>query len=621
MNATPMRHHTAHGTDHPFDAVATELAWSEARRRSLQRTLQALFREHILNRDHLITEGAVSWLPLWPQQGMLRFDGLAIGRIGDCRLAGSVSYYATGERPQPVTHAAALLACVAPSLPDGGRGADLQRLVHELDNSLANDVLCLGYRRTWAQALRAQLGAADARFIAALRPSGHPNAALLLEQWGTLGHPWHPTFKTKLGLSPDEVLALSPEFQPTLSVPLAALRADKARVTFADGTGDYAAWFARHFPQAAQRWTAGLVALGEAPDDWLPLPLHPFQASRVIPQKFAAEIAQGDLVLFDDIALDATPTMSFRTVVPDGSPVLPHLKLPVSLRLTSVQRTVSPKSAVMGPRITRLLATVLDLEDGFGGTLDVVREEVGLHYIDPHGDDDRARHLAILYRDNPMAKAGATRFPVPVGALFAESPFSGRPLATELVALAYGDHADGAVAYFEQHARTVLTALLSAYLVYGIAFEAHQQNSFIVLDGVYAPVQLLARDFGDLRIHGLTLARAGLALETYRAGFTVYDDDAPVRDKLLHAVLLCHLAELALLLARAYGHPEHYFWDVLRREIDGVFSSLRPRVDARRWHAERAALLEHDWPAKAFLRMRLSDTQDDVHGTMGNPLA
>jgi hypothetical protein len=52
-----------------------------------------------------------------------------------------------------------------------------------------------------------------------------------------------------------------------------------------------------------------------------------------------------------------------------------------------------------------------------------------------------------------------------------------------------------------------------------------------------------------------------------------------------------------------------------------VFAALRSRVDAHRWHAERQALLEHDWPAKAFLRMRLTDTSDDVHGTMPNPLA
>jgi D-ornithine---citrate ligase len=618
MNAIP---NPLKPTDHPHDAVATELAWSEARTRSLQRTLQALFREHLLNREQLITEGAGSWLPLWSQQGVLRFEGLRLGRIGDCTLAGSVSYYATGERPQPVTHAAALLACVAPSLP--GRGADLQRLVHELDNSLANDVLCLSYRRTWARALRAELGGADAHFIAALRRAAHANPALLLEQWGTLGHPWHPTFKTKLGLSADDVLALSPEFQPTLRVPLAAIRADKARVTFAagDDDGDYPAWFARHFPAGAQRWEAALEQLGQNPAGWLPLPLHPFQAREVIPRKFAAEIAQGDLLLLDDVALDATPTMSFRTVVPAGSPALPHLKLPVALRLTSVQRTVSPKSTVMGPRITRLLATILERESGFGGTLDIVREDVGLHYIDPQDDDDRARHLAILYRANPMAKGSAGRFPIPVGALFAESPFSGRPLATELVALAHGDHAAGAVAYFECHARTVLTALLSAYLVYGIAFEAHQQNSFIMAGGGYEPAQLLVRDFGDLRIHGPTLRRAGLALDAYRAGFTVYDDDEPVRDKLLHAVLLCHLSELALLLARAYGHPEHHFWDVLRRTMDEVFTGLRARVHERRWHAERQALLADDWPAKSFLRMRLLDTSDDVHGTMPNPLA
>jgi D-ornithine---citrate ligase len=616
MNAIPTPLKPA---DHLLGAVATELAWSEARQRSLQRTLQALFREHLLNREQLITEGAVSWLPLWSQQGVLRFEGLRLGRIGDCTLAGNVSYYATGERPQPVTHAAALLACVAPSLP--GQGADLQRLVHELDNSLANDVLCLSYRRSWAEALRAELGTADAHFIAALRRAGHANPALLLEQWGTLGHPWHPTFKTKLGLSADEVWAMSPEFQPTLRVPLAAIRADKVRTTFAAGDGDYAAWFAQHFPACARRWAAALATLGKHPADWLPLPLHPFQASRVIPHTFAAEIAQGDLLLLADVALDATPTMSFRTVVPAGSPALPHLKLPVSLRLTSVQRTVSPKSTVMGPRITRLLAAILEREDGFGGTLDIVREDVGLHYVDPRDDDDRARHLAILYRANPMAKAAACRFPVPVGALFAESPFSGRPLATELVALAHGDHAAGAVAYFERHALTVLTALLSAYLVYGIAFEAHQQNSFIMLDGGYEPVQLLARDFGDLRIHGPTLRRAGLTLDTYRAGFTVYDDDAPVRDKLLHAALLCHLSELALLLARAYGHPEHHFWDALRRVADDVFTGLRARVHERRWHAEREALLARDWPAKSFLRMRLLDTSDDVHGTMPNPLA
>ena len=187
------------------------------------------------------------------------------------------------------------------------------------------------------------------------------------------------------------MLALSPEFQARLRVPVAALRAEKARVTFADGGGDYAAWFARIFPDCWRAWEDALRRAGVAPEGWLPLPLHPYQAQQKIPQAFAEEIARGDLLLLPDVVLDATPTMSFRTVVPDGSAQLPHLKLPVSLRLTSVQRTVSPKSAVMGPRLTRLLADIVEREQGFGGALDIVREEVGLHYLDPNDDDDRPR--------------------------------------------------------------------------------------------------------------------------------------------------------------------------------------------------------------------------------------
>ncbi|MDR9847833.1 hypothetical protein RJO15_05880 [Herbaspirillum huttiense F1] len=50
-------------------------AWHQARQRSLQRTLQALFREKLLQREHLIFDGHYAWLPLWKAQSMLRIEG------------------------------------------------------------------------------------------------------------------------------------------------------------------------------------------------------------------------------------------------------------------------------------------------------------------------------------------------------------------------------------------------------------------------------------------------------------------------------------------------------------------------------------------------------------------
>jgi D-ornithine---citrate ligase len=615
-----------------FPAVlATDAALRQARERGLIRMLQALFREDLLPAAQLITEGAVSWLPLWSAQALLRFDGLQIGRAGHCRLAGSITYYHNGQRGEAILTAAMLLHRIAKSLPIAAAdpvaaGDDLRRLAAELDNSLDNDILCLSYRQTWAQRLNHMFPAGAGGFMTALRNAGLANPALLLEQWGTLGHPWHPNYKTKMGLDAADVIALSPEFEAQLQVPVVAVRAACMHVEIDSASGSYRAWFARTFPQAWRQWEAALSMLAADPADWLPLPVHPYQAQRVLPVEFAAEIAAGQLLLLADVTLAATPTMSFRTVAPvvpvvaEGAPTLPHIKLPVGLRLTSVQRTVSPKSAVMGPRLTILLKGIIANEGGFSGALDILAEDVSLHYLDPQGNDDHARHLAALYRANPMSKRTEALFPVPVAALFSESPHDGRPLVTELVRQCDGDHAAGAVVYFERYCATVLRATLSAYLLYGIAFEAHQQNSFIMLSPGSAPMQLLLRDFGDLRIHAPTLQHSGLALALHRPGFTLFDSDEPVRDKLLHAVMLCHLGELAQLLAGAYHCADGLFWDVLRVQIALAFDGLRARTDPARWAAERAAILSADWPAKAFLRMRLSDSSDDVHGTMPNPV-
>ena len=610
---------------YPVSNAEIDVSFAEACKRGLQRTLQALFRERLLNLDHLIVEGAISWLPLWSRQSMLRFEGLHIGRIGNCELAGQVSCYQPGERPRALATSSALVAFVADALPHAVAANNIGRLIRELDNSTENDALCLRYRRQWGDELNSAIRTSgQANLLAMLMhacPEDQPNPSLLLEQWGTLGHPWHPGYKTKLGLTAQEVTALSPEFRASLAVTLVALKADKAHVAMTDGNGDYRTWFAQTFPQHLLRWEDALRQRRQDPSAWLPLPVHPYQASRLLPEKFALEIAKGDLLHLPEVQMGATPTMSFRTVVPDGTPSLPHIKLPVSLRLTSVQRTVSPKSAVMGPRLTQLLSRIVADEGGFGGTLDIVGEEVGVHYIDPNGDDDRSRHLSVLFRCNPMSKRRASLFPIPAGALFADTPVDGRALVTELVALSYGDHTNGALQFYKHYVDTVLTAVLGPYLLYGIAFEAHQQNSFMMVDRDYRPVQLLVRDFGDLRVHGPSLQRTGLKLEVFREGHTVFDTDVPVRDKFLHAVMLCHLSELGLLLSRSYRHTEVAFWNVLRTSTADAFDRLRDRADPQRWKVERAAVLEGKWPAKAFLRMRLSDTSDDVHGEMANPLA
>ncbi len=594
-----------------------EKALAAARRRALDRTVQALFREGLLDRTQLIHEGPVAWLPLWRQQALLRLEGLRFGAANSCRIEGAIALYGAGRLPRLIATPAALLAVLGPGL--GSSDTDLARLNTELDNSVENDALCLRHRATWGATLRARIGTHAGVFDWLRSDDAPQDPVLLLEQWGCLGHPWHPNYKTKLGLSAEDVMALAPEFEPELQVPVLALRRDAVRTQAAGDAQDYAAWFARHYPADFQAWQAALAAQGLDAADWIPLPAHPFQAERVLPQRFAAELERGVLKRLPGVALAASPTMSFRTLAPRADTPAPHIKLPVSLRLTSVERTVSPKSAVMGPRITALLRRILADEAGFGGALDILGEEFGVHYLDPDHDDDRARHLSVLFRQHPLSRRDAELFPVPVGALFADSPLDGRPLVAELVARGEAGPA-GALAFYRRYLRVALQAVLGPYLLYGIAFEAHQQNSFMLVGRDGQPQRLLLRDFGDLRLHRPTLTARGRDIEVYRAGHTAFDDVLPVRDKLLHAVFLCHFIELGLLLAREYELADDAVWSLMREEVEAVFERLRPRADAQRWQAERAALLEEDWPAKSFVRMRLCNTSDDLVGRMPNPL-
>jgi len=296
------------------------------------------------------------------------------------------------------------------------------------------------------------------------------------------------------------------------------------------------------------------------------------------------------------------------------------VKLPVSLRLTSVQRTVSARSARMGPRISQLLLHILDLEPDIRRKLNIVPERIGVHYSPRPADDERSRHLAVVYRDNPHALIQDGELAVPVGSLFAVNEFE-QPLLRDWVQLAQGsDDREAMLAFFNDYLSIAVPGLLGMYLLYGIAFEAHQQNSFMVMGADGQLNRLLLRDFGDVRIHRQTLHAKGLDLLLHDPKMTLYDDPGFVRDKLLHTTFMCHLGELALLCARHWNVPERLLWERMATHVTHCFDTLREHVEPQRWETERLALLEQDWPAKSFMRMRLLDCHTDIVGRLNNPL-
>lgn len=604
-----------------LDSLVCTLA--PAAERSFQRLVQALFREGLLACDALAYNERGQCSLALPDHSHLRFDHLVPGRMGSWDLRGHVTLCRADQPAQKIQFPSQLLTLLNGCLESPATSEVLARLNTEIDDSFVNDTLCLAFHEQWTLKLHAAMAPAHQHNLLShlKHDPSVSNPTSVLEQWGTLGHPWHPNYKTKLGLSTHQVIDFSPEFEARFPVLLCALHRQFAHVETLAGTADYWPWWQHHFPQAAQQLTAQLASQGLEASDYLPLPAHPWQARQELPQLFANEIGDRLLVLTDIVAFNAHPTMSFRTVLPEGRRDAPMVKLPVSLRLTSVQRTVSPRSARMGPRISHLLQTILKREPAIQKMLSIVPERIGVHFKPQPANDESSRHLAVLYRDNPLSLLAPGEMAVPVGSLFAIDQH-GQPLLRQWVRLSKGiDDADAMLAFFRDYAAITVPALLGMYLRYGVAFEAHQQNAFMVMAADGQPNRLLLRDFGDIRIDRKTLHAQGLDVELHDPKMTLYDDASFVRDKLLHTVFMCHLGELVLLSARYFDIPQALLWDELSAQVNQCFDDLRSQVEPQRWETERKALLEQDWPAKSFMRMRLLESHADIVGRLPNPLS
>ncbi|QGK70117.1 siderophore biosynthesis protein [Allosaccharopolyspora coralli] len=282
---------------------------------------------------------------------------------------------------------------------------------------------------------------------------------LAAEQALVLGHPLHPTPKSRSGLSDAEDQRFSPELRG--SFPLHWFAADPSVVS---GDG----------PDL-------LTCLApEVPDGMIPVPAHPWQAREVASRPGIRRLLdEGVLVDLGESGEHWYPTASVRTLYHPHSPVM--LKFSLGVAITNSKRENLRKELRRGLEMDRLLGAGLAAElarehPGFG----IVRDPAWLT-VDVDGDDESGLELDI--RANPF---GADDSVACVAGLLAERPDrDGSQLSrivTELAA-AHGTDTDAvAEQWVGRYFDAMIAPVLWLYRAYGLGLESHQQNSVVVLD-------------------------------------------------------------------------------------------------------------------------------------------
>ncbi|MFD9128087.1 IucA/IucC family protein [Kitasatospora sp. NPDC059571] len=300
--------------------------------------------------------------------------------------------------------------------------------------------------------------------------AAEPDPFLRAEQALLLGHPLHPTPKSRDGLGPAQSRAYSPELHGSFRLHWYAV--DRTLLAADSATG-----------LPADRITAALLGDGAAlPSGTAALPLHPWQARELALRPAVAELFEAGLL--HDLGPHGEPwhpTSSVRTVTRPGTPWM--LKLSLGLRITNSRRENLRKELHRGTEVHRLLDAGLGAEwraahPGF----DIVRdpawigvdhpglpEPTGLDTVlrqQPFGPADRVACLAGLVAEQPAARLGS-RLATIVAELAARTGRTARTVAAE---------------WFLRYLDAVVLPILWLDGQAGIALEAHQQNSLVLLD-------------------------------------------------------------------------------------------------------------------------------------------
>ncbi|MFI6252762.1 IucA/IucC family protein [Streptomyces sp. NPDC051016] len=318
-------------------------------------------------------------------------------------------------------------------------------------------------------------------------PADGPDRFLAAEQALLLGHPLHPTPKSREGLTDSEARLYSPELRGSFRLHWMAVASSLLATD--------SAWTERGRPVPAPDLVQRLVGTAlplPLPDGYAAaLPLHPWQAREIRHREETAALLDAGLLRdLGPLGAPWHPTSSVRTVHRTGAPAM--LKLSLGLRITNSRRENLRKELHRGVEVHRLLRTGLGkhwqaAHPGF----DIVRDPA---WLAVDGQDGRpVPGLDVVIRHNPFTPADDVSC---VAGLVTPRPLDapaapGRPrpnrsrLATLLARLAERTGrpvgavgAEWFLRYLEQVVRPVLWLDGEA----GIALEAHQQNTLLLLD-------------------------------------------------------------------------------------------------------------------------------------------
>lgn len=433
--------------------------------------------------------------------------------------------------------------------------------------------------------------------------------------------PFHPSARAKSGWSEAEFRRFGPLPGVAFGLDWLAVRRDHIQ-------GDAATTPATTILNDVdhERLRESYTAAGITTDNYVALPVHPWQMAQVLPVLYAAELRDRVCVpLAQDLGRFAA-TSSARSLAPLGDDSL-HVKVPLGISALGALRVLPPRYLRNAARSQALLEALIALDAEVGRRLWLCDERQWWAFHDPQADRfaDKPGHLGCLLRTYPETLLADPAIELlPMAALSVVTAQGAMP-AIEHLLRARGDGAQ-ALDLFREVAHTLIDVSLRCF-GYGIMPELHGQNVVLVTRGGRVE-GLLLRDHDTVRLHLPWLAAAGLPDPDYlvKPGTPNSLINAAPEQLLIYFQTLAvqvNLHAIADGCSTAYGIELAQCWQTIHESIATTLATLH---EPARSVGRRVLLEAPTWPTKLLLVPLLErvgtggGSMPSGYGSTANPL-
>ncbi|PFY86504.1 IucA/IucC family protein [Bacillus pseudomycoides] len=402
------------------------------------------------------------------------------------------------------------------------------------------------------------------------------------EQLVIEGHPCHPGAKMRKGLNPEETIAYSAEFKNTIPLRFVAVHKKEVSTAFMKAQD----WNPIIFSFEPVLKAEAEIRLDDRIDDYLLLPIHPWQKIHTLQELYKTEIEQEKIIIFD-YEVPYVAGMSFRTIFPAQYDTRrPHYKLTTNVHLTGEVRTLSEQTIHNGPLMSNILQKIMKEDTSIDERRFIpIMERAGAHFLSANDSNIdmqtlRSENLACVIRDNVYSYINKDEWAIVGSALVASVNGANQPLIVELIELYKAKHClplhDAIVSFIEKYVANALTGFIPLMVKYGIGLEGHLQNTVPVFKKDGTPDRLLVRDWEGIRVHRGRLQQAGIDITNFHHKSRILvDDEKSVRNKVFYSVMQNHFGELFIHVSRFYKTDEQLLWNIVKRVTQNIFIDLQ----------------------------------------------